>query len=98
MNRRGLLLLLISGCVSGCATMSDDFVDQPPASSYAVVTPRLTPEQVYEAGALDLVRGDSEGARRKWDLCVEMAPADSPARLDCMVALEKMAIAPSQAR
>ena len=75
--------------VSGCASVTSAFTDSP--SEAAVVIPKSTPEQSYNAGVLLLERGDYDAARRAWDRCVAMSPPDSASRVDCMVALEKMA-------
>jgi hypothetical protein len=53
-----------------------------------------TPAQDYETGALLHTRGDDEGARKRWMRCIDDSSADSPERLDCLVALERLAPTP----
>ena len=89
MRPRSLLLLVLAGAVSGCASLRASFVDAP--SEAAVVVPKLTPDQAYNAGVILLARGDYDAARRELDRCVAMSSPDSPSRLDCVVALERMA-------
>jgi Flp pilus assembly protein TadD len=69
--------------------MKDAFTDSP--SEAAVEVPRTTPDQAYNAGVLLMERGDYDAARREWDRCVAMSPPDSSSRVDCAVALEKLA-------
>jgi hypothetical protein len=89
MRSRLLPLLVLSCAVTGCASMKDAFTDSP--SEAPVVIPKSTPEQAYNAGIIFLERGDYDAARREWDRCVAMSPPDAPSRVDCMVALEKLA-------
>ena len=89
-----LPLLALVCAVSGCASVKSAFTDSP--SEAAVVIPKSTPEQAYNAGVIFQERGDFDAARREWDRCVAMSSPDSPSRVDCMVALEKTA-APSAA-
>jgi len=65
--------------------------EAPPSSSVAddVTHPR-TPDQAYYAGLLMMQRGDPDRARREWSRCLAISSADSPYRLDCLVALEKL--------
>ncbi len=84
-----LPLLALACAVSGCAEMKTAFTDSP--SEAAISIPKSTPEESYNAGVIFLERGDYDAARREWDRCVAMSPPDSPSRVDCMVALEKMA-------
>ena len=89
MPLRFLALLALTFAVAGCAAVQGAFTDSP--AEAAVVVPKSTPEQSYNAGVLFLERGDYDAARREWDRCVAMSPPDSPSRVDCLVALEKMA-------
>ena len=88
MRPRFLLVLICA--VSGCASLKSAFSDSP--SEAAVAIPKSTPDQAYNAGVLFLERGDYDAARREWDRCVAMSPPDSASRVDCTVALEKMAL------
>jgi hypothetical protein len=78
-----------SGCASLQAALSDAPFDAAPDASTASL--ELTPQAAYDAGVLDLQRGDGAAARREWDRCLEISTADSPSRLDCMVAIERLA-------
>ena len=89
MRLQFLSLLALACAVSGCASVKSAFTDSP--SEAAVVIPKSTPEQAYNAGVIFVERGDYDAARREWDRCVAMSSPDSPSRVDCMVALEKMA-------
>ena len=93
MSRRALAIFVLSCVVSGCAEVKSAFTDSP--SEAPVVIPKSTPEQAYNAGVIFLERGDYDAARREWDRCVAMSPPDSPSRVDCMVALEKLAGPPA---
>ena len=89
MDRRGPLLFLLLCCAaSGCASLKT-FVDQP-AEKPAVV-PRMTPAQAYNSGAINAARGDYDAARRDWNRCLAIASPESDARMDCLVALERLA-------
>jgi hypothetical protein len=91
MPRRGLFPLLILACaVSGCASLQAELADAPSDDAPAPVA-RTTPQAAYDAGVLDMVRGDDAGARSEWNRCLAISSADSPSRLDCLVALEKLA-------
>ena len=57
-----------------------------------VAAQEITPEQAYDSGVTDLVRGDAVAARYELDFCVARSAPDSPVRVDCLVALEKMAV------
>ncbi len=95
MRRRFLPLFLLSCAVSGCASLRSALTDAPDAPSEAAVeVPKSTPEQSYNAGVLDVERGDYDAARREWNRCLAMSSPESEARVDCLVALEKSA-APS---
>lgn len=83
MDRRILLPLLFAALSCGCATL-----DEGPAP---VAASKVTPVQAYDAGLLFHVRGDDESARRAWRSCLESSEASSPVRLDCLVALERLA-------
>lgn len=74
---------------SGCASLKNALADAP--AEAPVEVPKTTPEQAYNAGVIFLERGDYDSARREWDRCVAMSAPDSSSRVDCMVALEKMA-------
>ena len=66
--------------------------DEAPRASVSVddsARPR-TPDQAYFAGVLLMQRGDPDRARREWNRCLAISSADSPYRLDCLVALEKL--------
>jgi hypothetical protein len=89
MRFRVLPLPALAVLFSGCASMTSAFTDSP--SEAAVAIPKSTPEQAYNAGVIFLERGDGDAARREWDRCVAMSPPDSSSRVDCMVALEKLA-------
>jgi hypothetical protein len=89
MRRRALPLLLLACAVSGCASLTSALSDSP--SEAAVEVPKSTPEQSYNAGVLDHVRGDDDAARRDWNRCVAMSSPESDSRVDCLVALEKLA-------
>ncbi len=89
MVRRGLTLLLLCSAFSGCASLREFAADAAPERQVAVV--KTTPEQAYAAGVDYLQRGDYDAARREWDKCLAMSAPDSPARLDCMVARERLA-------
>jgi hypothetical protein len=93
MSRRVLAPILLACAVSGCASLKAAFTDAP--AEAPVVIPKSTPEQAYNAGVIFLERGDYDAARREWDRCVAMSPPDSPSRVDCMVALEKLAGPPA---
>ena len=103
MNRRIFLLLALAAAVSGCAGLKSALADpsfdasseglsDAPADRW-IPAPKVTADQAYDAGVLDLVRGDDVAARREWNRCVAISTPDSAARLDCMVALEKLAAA-----
>ena len=89
MDRRGLSLLLFVLAFSGCASMkafvADDYAAPP------VEVPKMTPTQAYESGAMNAARGDYVAAKRDWNRCLAMSQPDSSARMDCMVALERLA-------
>jgi hypothetical protein len=88
MPSRLLLLSILLGAASGCASIQTALNDAAPETPKP---PRaLTPEAAYNAGVLDMVRGDSDAARREWDRCLAMAEPGSDSRVDCMVALERM--------
>lgn len=89
MVRRGLTALLFACAFSGCASVREFAADPGPEPSAPVV--KSTPEQAYAAGVDYLQRGDYDAARREWDKCLAMAAPDSNARLDCMVARERLA-------
>ena len=89
MRLRFLALPALVCSVSACASLKSAFTDSP--SEAAVAIPKSTPEQAYNAGVVFLERGDYDAARREWDRCVAMSPPDSTSRVDCMVALEKLA-------
>jgi hypothetical protein len=89
MFRRVPFLILAALAASGCASLKNALTDSP--AEAAVVVPKTTPEQSYNAGVLYLERGDYDAARREWDRCVAMSAPDSSSRVDCTVALEKLA-------
>ena len=89
MFRRAAFLCFAVLAASGCASLKNAFTDSP--AEAPVEVPKTTPEQAYNAGVIYLERGDYEAARREWDRCVAMSAPDSSSRVDCMVALEKMA-------
>ena len=101
MNRRIIpLALLLASSVCGCASLGpeiDEMSAESPVSSARLALPRVTPEQSYNDGMADLVRGDAVAARLELDRCVAKSAPDSSYRLDCMVALEKMASPSSSA-
>ena len=89
---RSLLLVLFACAFSGCAAVNTFIGDVPPESRYEIAdVPKMTPMQSYEAGVTYLQRGEYELARHEWDRCLAMAAPDSPARLDCLVARERLA-------
>ena len=95
MIRRRLPLVLLFACAaSGCASLQSALADAPSDVAPAPVV-KTTPEAAYNAGLLDMVRGDDAAARRDWNRCLAMSSADSPSRVDCMVALEKLSSLPS---
>lgn len=70
-------------------SLMDD--EAPPASAARDDSSRpRTPDQAYFSGVLMMQRGDPDRARREWNRCLAMSTADSPYRLDCLVALEKL--------
>jgi hypothetical protein len=77
MDRRALLLFLSMCALSGCATAP-------------VEVPKMTPAQSYEAGLLNVTRGDYAAARRDWDRCLAMTTPESSERGDCLAALEQL--------
>jgi hypothetical protein len=83
------LVCAASGCASLRAALSDEPFDAKTEAEAAAAEP--TPQAAYEAGLLDLERGDNDAARREWDQCLELSAPDSPSRLDCMVAIERLA-------
>jgi hypothetical protein len=90
---RLLVLALVPAVVcafSGCASMEASEEDGPAVAPAPLL--RRTPEQSYDAGMTALVRGDAAAAALEWDRCLAASAPDSPARLDCMVALEKLAV------
>lgn len=89
MLRRALTLLLISAAVSGCASLKE-FAVEPDTASSALVA-KATAAEAYATGVDFLQRGNYDAARRAWDRCLAMARPDSPERLDCMVARERLA-------
>ncbi len=89
MDRRGLFLLLSTLAVSGCASVKSFVAAMP--SEPAVEVPRMTPAQAYDSGLMNVARGDYDAARRDWNRCLAMTTADNPARMDCLVALERLA-------
>lgn len=90
MLRRALLLVTIAPAVSGCASLRSLAAEDPYAPSPALVA-KVTAAESYAAGVDSLQRGDYEAARRAWDRCLASARPDSPERLDCMVARERLA-------
>ena len=90
MLRRALLLITILIAVSGCASLKDLAAEDPYAPSPALVA-KASAAESYAAGVDYLQRGDYEAARRAWDRCLAAARPDSPERLDCMVARERLA-------
>ena len=94
MRLRLALLFPFVLAVSGCASLNAAFTDSP--SEAPVVVPKSTPDQAYNAGVIFLERGDYDAARREWDRCLAMSAPDSPSRVDCMVAIEKLTV-PSSA-
>lgn len=89
MLRRGFRFLLLSCALSGCASLTQ--FDAPAPVPAAVVVPRRTPAEAYQAGVQALIRGDDEAARREWDRCLAISTPDSSERLDCLVARERLA-------
>lgn len=89
MFRRVPFLFIAVLAASGCASLKNAFTDGP--SEPPVAVPKTTPEQAYNAGVIFLERGDYDAARREWDRCLAMSSPDSSSRVDCMVALEKLA-------
>lgn len=89
MDRRGLLFLLLSFLASGCASVKNFIADD--MAEPRVVVPKLTPSQAYDSGLMNVARGDYDAARRDWNRCLAMTTAENPARMDCLVALEKLA-------
>lgn len=90
MDRRGPLLFLLLCCAaSGCASVKSFVADE--ASVPPVQVPKLTPAQAYESGAVNAARGDYVAARRDWNRCLAMSSPESEARMDCLVALERLA-------
>ncbi|MFI5345824.1 MAG: hypothetical protein ACHQ51_05575 [Elusimicrobiota bacterium] len=90
MDRRGPLLFLLLCCAaSGCASLktfvADDYAAPP------VEVPKMTPAQAYDSGAMNAARGDYVAARRDWNRCLAMSSPESSARMDCLVALERLA-------
>lgn len=77
MDRRGLLLFLSLSVLTGCASL--------PAP-----VPKMTPSQSYEAGMLNMTRGDYAAARRDWNRCLAMTNPESRERGDCLAALEQL--------
>lgn len=95
MDRRALFFLLIASSLtlSGCAALAPLVADDPSeARALPADIPKTTPAQAYDAGVLDVERGDYDGARREWNRCLAMATPDSSLRVDCLVALEKLAV------
>ena len=86
---RLLLVPLFALAFSGCASLKAAFTDSP--SEAAIEVPKSTPDQAYNAGVIFLERGDFDAARREWDRCVAMSSPDSSSRVDCTVALERLA-------
>jgi hypothetical protein len=90
------MLLALVCAASGCASLQSalDAPDDEARSAAAAAIPtirKITPEAAYDAGALALVRGDDAAARREWDRCLAISSADSPSRVNCLVALERLA-------
>jgi hypothetical protein len=88
MDRRGLLLFLLSLTFSGCASLPDSAADA--AFEAPVAMAKSTPSQAYDAGVLAVQRGDYDAARREWDRCLAMSSPESPVRVDCLVAIESL--------
>lgn len=92
MERRILLLPILTLSLTACASMRSWMDDEAPPVSASVDDsshPR-TPDQAYFAGLLMMQRGDPDRARREWNRCLAISSADSPYRFDCLVALEKL--------
>jgi hypothetical protein len=90
MDRRGPLLFILLCCAaSGCASLKSLVADDPADAPVAI--PKMTPAQAYGSGALNAARGDYDAARRDWNRCLAMSTPESSARMDCMVALERLA-------
>lgn len=89
MDRRGLLPFLLICALSGCASLKT-FVSDGPGSA-PVVVPKMTPAQSYDAGVLNMTRGDYSAARRDWERCLAMTTPESSLRGDCLAALEQLA-------
>jgi hypothetical protein len=88
MLRRAALLILVLP-FSGCAAVRDFARD--PYEPAAAPLPNLSAPQAYAAGVILYQRGEYDAARREWGRCLDTSAADSSARLDCLVALEKSA-------
>jgi hypothetical protein len=89
MGRRPFLFLLCSVALAcGCASLKSLAAG---ANEGLPPAPPVTPAQAYQDGLTALTRGDTAAARRSWDLCVASAPPGSRERLDCAVALERLA-------
>ncbi len=87
-SRSRPLLIMLACAFSGCASVrqfASDVDSGPP-----VLIVKSTPARAYAAGVDYLQRGDYDAARREWDRCLAMAAPDSPARLDCLVARERL--------
>ena len=89
MDRRGLLFIVLACALSGCASMKAFVADGPPDA--AVEIPKMTPAQSYDSGVMNVTRGDYAAARRDWNRCLAATSPDSSLRMDCLVALEKLA-------
>ncbi|MBI3566363.1 MAG: hypothetical protein HY079_14300 [Elusimicrobia bacterium] len=90
MLHRAPTLLLISSAVSGCASLQG-FAAGETGSAPSALVAKWTAAEAYATGVDFLQRGDYDAARRAWDRCLAMARPDSPERLDCMVARERLA-------
>ena len=88
MGRWGLLLIALPILAGACAAPEAFVVAAPPED---FVELPATPARDYEAGALNVVRGDYAAARRDFDRCLATSSPASAARLDCLVAREQLA-------
>jgi hypothetical protein len=90
MDRRGRALVLFLSCaLTGCASLKTFVADDP--SEAPVAVPKMTAAQAYDSGAMNAARGDYDAARRDWNRCLAMSSPESSARMDCLVALERLA-------
>lgn len=85
MGRRVPLAVALALSFGACATL-----DKAPAPRAPGAAAKPSADRLYASGETYRILGQPERARREWDRCLAAARPEEPARLDCLVALEKL--------